>query len=261
MASLLDFKEYALSNKMEVEHVLEEVYTEAAKGLTGFTCFDGGAHKGHHTTRLVNLPGCKKVFAVEADPTMAKKLHAALERNAPGETRIQVVEAALQRDPNLTSIPWQSSSSHEGRSSIVSTNADKPTIWSDNQEMEYRDEGTVAATTIDNILEGIVGPVNFLKLDLEGADLAALFGARETLLGKRPIIAFENSIHAPKVHGFTLDEVIGYFYGIGYVPMNFAGEPLNQSNWFGFFEAWAAPIEREDWLSNQLQAALKRRGF
>ena len=261
MAELLKFKDHVMTNMMEVERILEEVYTAASKDAQGYMCFDGGAHKGYHTTRMVALPGCEKVIAVEADPTMAEKLRASLDRVVPGETRIQVVEAALQRDPAVTQIPWGSSSSHEGRSSIISTNPDRPTIWGNNPDMEYRETASVAATTIDKLAKGSPHPILFLKLDLEGADLAALFGARDTLASDRPIVAFENSIHSPKVHGFTIEEVVGYFYGLGYVPMNFAGEPLNAENWFGFFEAWAAPRERSEWLSAQLKAALERRGF
>lgn len=261
MSRVLNFKRHAISNMMDIEIVLEEIYTEAVKGLDEYFCFDGGAHRGFHTIRFARLPHCSSVIAVEADPIMVENLYSALNRALPDISNITVVEAALQRDPSITSIAWTSSSSHDGRSSIISSNNELPTIWSEHTDMQYRDSTNVPATTIDKIIRGIVLPLPFLKLDLEGADLSALFGARDTLVGKRPIVAFENSSKSPAVHGFTIDEVLGYFQGVGYVPMNFAGEPLTRNNWFSFWEAWAAPRERAHWLANQLSAALERRGF
>lgn len=261
MVTLSEFKDFAYSNMMEVERILHEVYSDLCSKFDNYTCFDGGAHKGHHTIRMLALPGCKRVIAVEADPSMAERLVEFIEREAPGDQRITIVQAALQRYPDVKSITWGSSSSHEGRSSIIAEGSEKATIWVDRDDMQYREATKVAATTIDRLVGEDVSKLPFIKLDLEGADLHALFGARDTLAKHRPVIAFENSVHAPKVHGFTLDEVIGYFYGLGYTPMSFVGEPLDRQNWFGFFEAWAAPNERADWLSEQLRSAVRRRGF
>lgn len=261
MSRLTEFREYALANKMELEAILSEVYAELTRGHTGFAMFDGGAHKGYHTLRMLALPGCERVFAVEADPVMAQTLKDILDREAAGDPRVTLVQKALQRDPSIRSIPWRSSSSHQGRSSIVSAKSDRPTIWHGNQEMEYREITQVDAATIDDILSDNTLPVGFIKLDLEGADLHALFGARDTLACHRPVVAFENSVHAPEVHGFTLPEVAGYFHGLGYVAMNVVGEVMGVDNWFGFFEAWAVPRERAAAVSGMINDSLARRGF
>ena len=125
--------------------------------------------------------------------------------------------------------------------------------------MKYRDTMSVDATTIDSILADERRPVPFLKLDLEGADLLSLKGASSTLSEKRPIVAFENSIHAPKVHGFTVEEIASFFLKLDYVPLNFIGEPIGPEKWFGFFEAWAVPIEQLDWLQETVRAAISKR--
>jgi len=261
MSRLTEFREYALANKMELEAILSEVYAELMRDRSGFAMFDGGAQKGYHTLRMLALPGCERVIAVEADPVMAQRLKEILEREAPGDERVTLVQKALQRDPSIRSIPWRSSSSHQGRSSIISENSGRPTIWHGNQEMEYRDVTQVDAATIDNIVGGNSLPLGFIKLDLEGADLHALFGARDTLARHRPVVAFENSVHAPEVHGFTLPEVAGYFHGLGYVAMNVVGEVMGVDTWFGFFEAWAVPRERSAAVSSMINDALARRGF
>lgn len=261
MTKLSVFREYALANKMELEAILSEVYTGLMRGKSGFAMFDGGAHKGYHTLRMLALPGCERVFAVEADPVMAQRLQDIIDREAQGDQRVTLVKKALQRDPSIRSIPWRSSSSHQGRSSIISDKSDRPTIWHGNQEMEYRDVTQVDAATIDDILRASTLPLGFIKLDLEGADLHALFGARDTLARHRPVVAFENSVHAPEVHGFTLPEVAGYFHGLGYVAMDVVGDVMGVDNWFGFFEAWAVPRERASTVSSLINDALSRRGF
>jgi len=259
---LSDFRTYALSHMMDVEAILSEVYTARCAGRHGFALFDGGAHKAYHTMRMLDLPGCLRVHAVEADPFMAETFRGVLDKRRPDDLdRVAFYQKALQDNPDLQSIPWKSSPSHVGRSSIVARDSERQTIWGDNPDMEYREEFDVPATTIDSILAAEALPVPFLKLDLEGADLLALRGAAETLRCKRPIVAFENSIHAPKVHGFTLEEIAAYFDGLDYVPMSFVGERISTDTWFGFFEAWVAPSEDADWLHEQLNAALERRNL
>jgi len=259
MPTLAEFKAHVVHNMMDLEAVIAEVYTAGAKGLSDFAMFDGGAHKGYHSRRMAALPGCRIVYAVEADPHMAGVLAETLAARPPGGAEIVQLAQALQDDPACRQIPWRSSSSHVGRSSIVSRNAEHATIWQDRTEVEYRDETTVPATTIDRILAAEPGPLPFVKLDLEGADLLALRGAPVALRRFRPVVAFENSVHAPQVHGFTVAETIEYFEGLGYVPMDFVGTPLTEATWFGLFEAFAAPREKAEWLSAALQRATARR--
>ncbi|KAA5802400.1 FkbM family methyltransferase [Alkalicaulis satelles] len=261
MVSLPDFRQYALANKMELEAILSEVYGALMAGQSGFLMVDGGAHKGYHTLRMLDLPGCKRVVAVEADPDMASRLESILNRQAAGDPRLRIVRKALQRDPSLTRIAWGSSTSHEGRSSILSGNDQRPTIWHGNTDMAYRETVFVDAATLDQVLISERLPVGFIKLDLEGADLHALFGARDTLAQHRPVVAFENSVHAPQVHGFTIGEVAAYFHGLGYVALDFTGEPMTPDSWFGFFEAFAAPREQVQALSGILKAALSKRNL
>lgn len=262
MTRLDRFKEFARSNMMEVEAILSEVYSARCAGRTSFALFDGGAHKGYHTLRMLGLPGCERVHAVEADPFMAETFTSIVQRSRPNDLhRLVFHQKALQGDPDRQSIPWRSSPTHVGRSSIVSHNATRPTIWADNADMRYRDELEVPCTTIDSILALESLSVPFVKLDLEGADLIALRGAAATLRDKRPVVAFENSLKAPAVHGFTIEEMAAFFRGLNYVPMDFSGSRMAPDTWFGFFEAWLAPEEDAAWLTEQLTSALDRRGL
>lgn len=255
MTALQDFRTFASANMMTLEAMLSDVCADCCAPLNSFTLFDGGAHRGFHTLKMLALPGCKKVVAVEADPFMAEELLAILER-AGDEVldRVDLREAALQNNPRVYRLTWKSSSSHAGRSSISGANPQQETIWPDTAGITYRPDLTVRATTIDKSLAQVGRAVPFLKLDLEGADLLALFGAERTLRHKRPVVAFENAIHAPAVHGFTLDQVIAYFAALDYVPLDFLGQPLTRETWFGFFEAWAVPREKLE----QTRTAIRR---
>jgi hypothetical protein len=59
------------------------------------------------------------------------------------------------------------------------------------------------------------------------------------------------------VHGFTIAEVIKYLDALDYVAMNFVGERLDHSNWFGFFEAWLVPKDQADWLADALREVVE----
>lgn len=257
MITLQEFRAFATSQMMALEAIVADVYTSRCAPLNSFVLFDGGAHRGYHTLRMLGLKGCHKVIAVEADPFMAAVLLKTLEDAGDDVlNRVELVESALQNNPRVYSLTWKSSTSHVGRSSISGPNAQHRTIWPTDANIAYRPDLTVRATTIDKTLATVGRPVPFLKLDLEGADLLALFGAERTLHSKRPLIAFENALHAPKVHGFSLENVISYLSALDYVPLDFLGKPLTPATWFGFHEAWVVPREQLAQTQAQLNAAL-----
>ena len=260
MTRLEKFKDYVKAKPIELDQMMADVYRALTVVQTGFSMFDGGAHKGWHTNQMMRLPGCTTVWSVEADPAMGAVLTENLAKWHKGSVpELRVVLKALQNDPGLTSIPWMSSHSHVGRSSIRAPNAGQPTIWSQHKDVQYRAETSVPATTIDQILAADHNALPFLKLDLEGADILALRGAEMTLSEKRPVIAFENSDKAPSVHGYTLDDVLEYFGGLNYVVLDYVGTPMQKTNWFDFYEAWAVPMERLSETSELITAAVDRR--
>jgi len=58
-------------------------------------------------------------------------------------------------------------------------------------KIEEAGESSIEVDTLDHVLEGIPGlpPVTYIKIDVEGADLDALYGARNTIERYRPRIA------------------------------------------------------------------------
>lgn len=241
-----------------LEQILERTFARLVDGKTDYAIFDGGANLGWHTIRFLRLPGCRRVYAVEADPFIASTFHKNMTdwKAAASPADLVVVEKALQQDPAVTAISWMSSPSHPGRASIVSLADSAATIHSGDSSVEYRERFDVPATTIDQILANEPLPLPILKLDLEGADFIAMTGAKHTMKTARPVIAFENSALAPKVHGYTTEDMRRTFADLGYTPCSFLGDPLGPSEMFAFWEAWACPEESVDTLKAAIDGAL-----
>lgn len=260
MTTMQKFRVYVLENPMELDVAMWEVYTILAQNAGQFTMFDGGSHKGWHALKMLQLKNCAMVYAVEADPSIGDVLVDNLTKwHRAKRPELQIVRKALQDQAATTEIPWLSSHSHVGRSSIQSKNSDEPSIWATHLDVQYREDMTVPATTIDLILANDKNPLPFVKLDLEGADFLALRGAGQTLEKARPVIAFENSDKAPGVHGYSLDDVNSYFKSHSYVPLDYVGRPLKKDNWFEFYEAWAVPAEKLELVQRLIAEAVNKR--
>lgn len=108
------------------------------------------------------IPACskaRKVIAIEPHPQYASYLRSLRIPN------LEVVQKAVWSHPGVLYLTLR------GReSSILATTGSKVQVDVD---------------TIDNILKGT--PVDFLKMDVEGAEVEALLGAKNTLLNTRKV--------------------------------------------------------------------------
>jgi len=134
---------------------------------TGDLVFDVGAHVGNRTRALVAL-GCR-VVAVEPQPAVAATLRA-VARSWPGVT---VVEAAVSSTSGRATLavserhPTVSTLAHEWR--------DARRGDADFAGVEWNDTVEVETTTLDALIAHHGEPA-FIKIDIEGGELAALAG-------------------------------------------------------------------------------------
>lgn len=230
------FVRKAMADEDLVEYVIKDIYCQLLQTRGDIAVIDGGAHAGFHTEFFAKLRNCRLIYAVEAHPALASELPRRLTRACAA--RVQVVAAAMQADPDAKTVNFMLSDSHPGRSGINS-------IFQFDRAVSFRSV-TVPATTIDAFTKDRRYPVRFIKLDLEGGEFNAIRGGRRLLREDRPVIAMENSVYAPRLGGFSVQEYFETFAVLDYVPITFLGEPMTPENMFDMWYAWAAPVEGAD---------------
>jgi FkbM family methyltransferase len=140
---------------------------DVAEVLTDNEFFiDGGAHHGHVTQEFVRQTNgaFDRILAIEPDPFNLAHLRSNLQSWMPNERRVQCSDCAL-----------------------AEVEADLPFREGLGYASQISETGTtrVAARPLDTM--GL--SPTFLKLHLEGGELAALKGARKMLSLNRPIVA------------------------------------------------------------------------
>jgi FkbM family methyltransferase len=145
----------------------------------GSIVIDAGGHIGESANRAIQM-GAKLVVSIEPDPLNAKALRRNL-GDAIRDGRLMVIEKALLDT--------------EGRLTLERHDASTRTTVDVAHE---GDEGIeVPMTTLDQIVRDLnLSRIDFIKMDIEGAEQHALRGARETLERHQPILAI-GAYHRP----------------------------------------------------------------
>jgi FkbM family methyltransferase len=179
----------------------------------GDTVLDVGANVGQYTLPLARLVGPNgKVHSFEPVSATVAQLRSAVEvaglsarvvlnQLALGDHRGTVeLTLPLERPTEATLIPHQD------------------LAWSDygRAESKYVTE-TVAMLTLDDYLtQEDVGPVSFLKCDVEGAEFGVLKGAGSLLSSHRPpVLQLEVFAEWTKNFGYTPNDLFEYLRGTG----------------------------------------------
>lgn len=152
--------------------------------LPGGTVIDVGAHYGAYTVALSALVGPEgRVLAVEPADHALSVLRRNIEINAA--ENVTVLAAALGEESATATLHMH------GDQSRASLN-----------QFAEGDTGSqsVAVACLDDLVQG--GPVDFIKIDVEGYELPALRGADRILSENRPVVQFELQPGAATRGGF-----------------------------------------------------------
>ena len=153
-----------LSNTESMENTLKELFANN----TIHTLLDGGAFRGDSTEIFAKVFTPDKIIAVEADPKTFFKLEAyAIQEE---RTNVECINAAL----------WNS----DGILQYVSSGSRGSGESGRNKRAKI---SSVVSRSIDSIIGDI--SIDFINLDIEGADSEALHGACETLRIHEPNLA------------------------------------------------------------------------
>lgn len=160
----------------------------------GGVAVDVGAHFGLYTAPLSRLAA--QVHAFEPGAEMARLLRRSVSAN------VAVHEIALsdRAGSGVLHVPRV-----EGRTGLGYARLDQAAAGG-----AAHQQRPVAVTTLDAAL---AGPVDFIKIDVEGAEMAVLRGARRIIADHRPSFLIEaEEQHSP---GATR-ELFGFFGALGY---------------------------------------------
>jgi FkbM family methyltransferase len=89
-----------------------------------------------------------------------------------------------------------------------------PAPYSGNSVYTGQKTYPVKTITIDSL--NIQEPISFMKVDIEGADIFALKGARDTILKNKMPIIFEYTQHMQQVYGTKFNDYVEFVNSIDY---------------------------------------------
>ena len=164
---------------------------------SGMTFYDIGANIGFFSLLAARIVGSNgSVVSFEADPEIAARLRENLARNQFTQARVE--EKAVWSEPSTVSFARvdPNTSPDRGLGHVAANGSAPGTI-------------TVEAVSLDHYIASHPAP-DFLKCDVEGAELAVFQGAANLLSGKRPILLVE--MHSPENHRGLIEQ----FTGCGY---------------------------------------------
>ncbi|MCB8883168.1 FkbM family methyltransferase [Acidisoma cellulosilytica] len=166
----------------EVAHVFQSVLKE------GMSVLDIGANIGYFTMLSAALVGpTGRVLAIEPNPRNVRLIEAS--RRANGFENVRIVQTAAGRETGLLIL---NTSHSNGTTSGLPADV-----------RQLLDAETVACVRLDALL-GEQDRVDFIKVDVEGAEYNALLGGIETIRRNRPVIVTEfGPSMMPGISGIT----------------------------------------------------------
>ena len=162
------------------------------KSDSGDIVVDVGSHIGHHTLIAAKRVGPKgKVIAIEADPKNFEILNKNIELNKLNDNVVTMNNAASSKEEKIKLFTPEKDAGQTIFNTIISTR-----VTHNEKFIE------VNANTLDNLLNenGIsVKEVNWIKIDVEGAELEVLKGAHN-ILSKSKDISLLIEIHSSDLY-------------------------------------------------------------
>ncbi|HUL35280.1 MAG TPA: FkbM family methyltransferase [Candidatus Eisenbacteria bacterium] len=176
-----------------------EVQQALADHLTpGMTFYDLGANIGFFSLLAARLTGSHGgVFSFEADPEIAARLRENLSRNHFANAQVEQKAVWSETKKVFFTRVDPSTSPDRGLGHVSADSHASGAI-------------EVEAVTLDAFAASHPAP-DFLKCDVEGAEVAVFEGAAALLPARRPILLVE--MHSPENHHFLVERFtsLGYF--------------------------------------------------
>ena len=208
------------------QRAYEPVFYGALTGAVreGMTVFDLGAHIGILTLAAAGRVGPKgRVYAFEPSPETARTLERHIALNG-WQDRVEVVRAVAS-DLDGT-VPFYVS----GMSMAASLGRENMEVLSPDRPAEGAVKLEVPSVTLDRFCASCGVKPDVLKIDVEGAELRVLRGARNLLATRRLTILCEVHPKQMEYCASSFEELHAYLEDVGY-----SMEPLDEPNPMGIF--------------------------
>lgn len=179
---VVDLRQFHVGFAMAQGHYEPRETAFVAKHVKrGMTVLDAGANIGYFTTMFAGLVGDSgRVIALEPVTETRQRLISAISRNKL-ENIVEIVPLAASNDVGEVQVSYPSASTNMGGVSISPLGSEAYEICE-----------VVQTSTIDRIISG--RPVDFIKMDIEGAEGLAFEGALDTILRNRPLMMVEFNV-------------------------------------------------------------------
>lgn len=181
---------------------------------TGGTCIDIGAAAGFYTVELARLVGpTGVVHSVEplrfAHATASRLLGL---RSAPNVVRHSVALGATAQE-QVMSVPLRNGVPITGRSFVTG----RANGLGSNAEFDEHMRVVVDGDTFDGFADGLgLTRLDFVKIDVEGAELDVLTSGRATLEKFKPLVMVEVEDRHLERFGVTSVQIADWFAKLGY---------------------------------------------
>lgn len=200
-----DDMEWCYNSGIYYEKNLTEILSFIILRLKSPVFYDIGANHGYYTIKYASLT--KQIYAFEP----VSKTFDLLKRNI----RLNKINNAFA---------YKLGVSDENKKTIInlynSCANDSIFIRNIPEDHPCKLIGTEKIQTIkldSFVKENNIPAAQIIKIDVEGAELFVLNGARETLTGNKPLIVFEYSDSTYGDAGYSIQDIYTYFNGMNYL--------------------------------------------
>lgn len=188
------------------DNFLLSEYERCGLYITNFTgtVIDAGAHAGLFSLKVASH--ASNVIALEPHPINSLLLRINLLRNRT--ENVVVVEKALWKSRGPVAM---AEGNHSAAHMVVDSDSDP---------------GSIGTITLDDLVES-TGPVDLLKLDIEGAEFDVIATARSDTLGKIGAIVAELHLHGQEGRATEMVEKLrsnGFIAAVRAPPIEFWGD-------------------------------------
>ena len=167
------------------------------------TALDIGANKGVYTFALLNH--CRRVHAFEPNP----KLFRVLKRWATGKAELYDIALSDETGEADLLVP-RSSKGYSNQGASLS-------------EIKVQGDHGIARVRTSRLDDMDIHDIGFMKIDVEGAEMAVLRGAKETIARDKPVMMIElEAVHT----GRPIEDLIAEVECYGYKGKALVGDDL-----------------------------------